>query len=71
VPLLAKSLGTEIINCLNINSATLEVRELDFVDDSILSYNMRQAAEFWQVPRDVIPKRKRIKKETLKSVPLC
>ena len=61
VPILAKSLGTEIIKCLNINLSTLKIRELDLVDDSILSYNMGQAAEFWQVPNDVIPKRKRVK----------
>ena len=61
VPLLAKSLGTEIIKCLNIEFSALEIRELDSIDNSILSYNMRQAAAFWQVPNDVIPKRKRTK----------
>ena len=61
IPLFAKSLGTEITKCLNINLSTLEIRELDFIDDSILSYNMGQASEFWQVPNDVIPKRKRTK----------
>lgn len=61
VPILAKSLGTEIINCLNIDLSSLEIRKLDLVEDEILSYNMKQAAEFWQVSNDVIPKRKRIK----------
>ncbi|MGK7892853.1 MAG: DNA cytosine methyltransferase [Xenococcus sp. (in: cyanobacteria)] len=61
VPILAKSLGTEIINCLKINLSNLEIRQLDLVDDAILSYNMKQAAEFWQVPHDIIPKRKRVK----------
>lgn len=61
IPLLAKSLGTEIIKCLNIDSSTLEIEELDSIDDSILSYNMRQASLFWQVPNDLIPKRKRVK----------
>ena len=61
VPILAKSLGTEIIHCLNIDSSTLEIRELDSVDDALLSYKMKQAAEFWQVPHDIIPKRKRVK----------
>ena len=58
-PLLAKSLGKEIIKCLDINLSILEIRELDSIDDSILSYNMGQASEFWQVPNDVIPKRRR------------
>ncbi len=61
IPLLGKSLGTEIIKCLNIDYSTLEIRKLDAIDDSILSYNMGQAAEFWQVPSNVIPKRKKVK----------
>ncbi|MDJ0649058.1 MAG: DNA cytosine methyltransferase [Xenococcaceae cyanobacterium MO_188.B19] len=61
VPIFAKSLGTEIIKCLNIDLSQIEIRKLQLVDDSILSYNMRQASEFWQVPSDVIPKRKRVK----------
>ena len=60
VPLLAKSLGTEIIKCLDIDSSQLEIKKLPLTDDSILSYNMGQAAEFWQVPHDIIAKRKRI-----------
>ena len=60
IPLLAKSLGQEIIKCLDVDKSTLEIKELDVIDDSILSYNMRQASEFWQVPNDVIPKRKRL-----------
>ncbi len=62
IPLLGKSLGTEIIKCLNIDNSTLEIRELDLIDDSILSYNMGQASDFWQVPNNVIPKRKKVKK---------
>ena len=60
VPLLAKSLGTEIIKCLGINLSQIEIRKLPLTDDSILSYNMGQAAELWQVPNNVIAKRKRI-----------
>lgn len=60
VPLLAKSLGREIIKCLDIDSSQIEIRKLPLTDDSILSYNMGQAAEFWQVSHDVIAKRKRI-----------
>ncbi len=62
IPLLGKSLGTEIIKCLNIDNSTLEIRELDLIDDSILSHNMGQASDFWQVPNNVIPKRKKVKK---------
>lgn len=60
VPLLAKSLGTEIIKCLDIDSCSIKTKKLPLIDDSILNYNMAQAAEFWQVPNDVIAKRKRI-----------
>ena len=61
VPLLAKSLGTEIIKCLDIDISTVEINKLDLVDDEILRYNMKQAALFWQVPTDVIPQRQRVK----------
>ncbi|MDJ0632725.1 MAG: DNA cytosine methyltransferase [Xenococcaceae cyanobacterium MO_188.B29] len=61
IPLLAKSLGAEIIKCLNIDLSTLKIEELDSIDDSLLSYNMRQASLFWQVSDDVIPKRRRVK----------
>ena len=66
VPLLAKSIGTEIINCLDIDKSTLKIRELNLVDDSILSFKMRQASNFWQVPHNVIPQRNR----TIRSVRL-
>ena len=61
IPQLSKSLGTEIIKCLSIDLSALKIRELDLIDDAILSYNMGQASEFWQVPNDVIPKRRRTK----------
>ena len=61
VPLLAKSIGTEIIKCLDIDKSTLETRELNSVDDAILSFKMRRASNFWQVPHNVIPQRNRTK----------
>ena len=61
VPILAKALGTEIIKCLNMDKSNLEIKKLDAVDDLILNYKMKQASDFWHVPEDVIPKRKRIK----------
>ena len=60
IPLIAKSLGTEVIKGLEVDLSSIKVRKLEQVDDSILSYNMGQASEFWQVPYDVIPKRKRV-----------
>jgi DNA (cytosine-5)-methyltransferase 1 len=61
VPMLAKSIGTEIINCLNIDKSTLEIKQLELIDDSILSFKMRRASKFWQVPHNVIPQRNRTK----------
>ena len=54
IPMLAKSLGEEIIDCLKIEISVLEI------DYPLLSYNMGQASDYWQVPHNVIPKRKRI-----------
>lgn len=62
IPLLAKQLGTEIINCLEVDLTSLEIKKLPTIDSSILSYKMTQAANFWQVDRDVIPKRKKMDK---------
>ena len=59
IPVLAKSLGLEIIKCLNIDTKQLEIRELPEVDSAYLTFNMRQASEYWNLPTDVIPKRKR------------
>lgn len=61
IPLFAKSLGKEITQCLDIKLSSSNIRELDSIDDALLSYNMEKASEFWQVPSDVIPKRKRTK----------
>jgi DNA (cytosine-5)-methyltransferase 1 len=60
IPILAKSIGTEIIKCLDIDLSSIKIRHLERVDDLILNYNMGQASEFWQVPNDIIPKRKKL-----------
>jgi DNA (cytosine-5)-methyltransferase 1 len=60
VPLLAKALGDEIIECLPWDLSSIEIRTIPQVDDSLLRYNMAQAAAFWNVSNDVIPKRKRL-----------
>ncbi|MGF1541604.1 MAG: DNA cytosine methyltransferase [Pleurocapsa sp.] len=61
IPLMAKSLGMSIINCLNVNLSSLEIRKLETIDDSILHYNLKLASDYWQVSQDVIPKRNRLK----------
>ncbi|MGK7931583.1 MAG: DNA cytosine methyltransferase [Microcystaceae cyanobacterium] len=63
IPLLAKRLGDEIINALDIDINTLDSLKLDPVDNIYLSYNMGQASAYWDVPPDTIPKRKRLKKD--------
>ncbi len=60
IPMLSKALGDKIMECLNIDATSLEIRELPEVDSQYLTYNMGQASDYWQVPNDVIPKRKRI-----------
>lgn len=48
IPMLAKSLGTEIINSLDIDLSAIKTRQLQQVDDSVLKYNIKQATSFWQ-----------------------
>ena len=57
IPMLAKSLGEEIIDCLKLEISGLEI------DYKLLSYNMGQASDYWQVPDNVIPKRKKVSKD--------
>lgn len=52
IPFLSKSLGEQVINALNIDSGQLEIMELEWVDRICLSYNMKQASEYWHVPKD-------------------
>ena len=59
IPLLAKHLGTEIIRHLDVDLSALEIRKLPLIDRSLLGYKMNQAANFWQVDSDIIPKRKK------------
>jgi DNA (cytosine-5)-methyltransferase 1 len=62
IPMLAKSLGEEMIDCLQVDREQLEIRVLE-IDYQLLSYNMGQASNYWQVPHNVIPKRKRLGKD--------
>ena len=59
IPLLAKHLGSEIISHLDIDPNSLTTKKLKQIDNSILSYKMEQAAAYWQVDSEVIPKRKK------------
>ncbi len=61
IPLFAKLLGAEILNQLDIEPSTLDILTLDAMERAYLSYNMGQAAAYWGVPSDIIPKRKRLK----------
>jgi DNA (cytosine-5)-methyltransferase 1 len=61
IPLLAKVLGDEIIKGLEIDVSQLDIFTLDPIDRSYLSYNMTQASAYWNVPSDIIPKRKRLR----------
>ena len=61
IPFFAKVLGDEIIKGLEIDISQLDTLTLDPIDRSCLSYNMTQASAYWNVPSDVIPKRKRLR----------
>ncbi|MCI5209727.1 MAG: DNA cytosine methyltransferase [Candidatus Electrothrix sp. ATG2] len=63
IPFLAKSLGSQIVAAMNIPINELQAYELDHIKEELLGFNMGQASEFWGVPHDVIPKRKRLVKD--------
>ncbi len=58
-PIFAKSIADEIMKRLELNSSALPTRVLENQDASLLSCKMSQASEYWGVPDNVIPKRKR------------
>lgn len=60
IPLLSQTLGQEILRSLGIDVSLLEIRTLESPDRKYLSYNMAQASEYWNIPVDVIPQRKRL-----------
>ena len=59
IPLLAKHLGSKIIDQLDVDLASLPIYKLEPMDDALLSYRMDQAARFWHVDDEIIPKRTR------------
>lgn len=61
IPFLAKSLGCEIIKAMQLNPQALKTDILSQQDEKILHYNMMQASKYWDIPDNVIPKRKRLR----------
>ena len=57
-PPLAKRVGDEIVKSLGANPEKLKSREISTLDTDLLTYNMAQASRHWDVPDDVIPKRR-------------
>jgi DNA (cytosine-5)-methyltransferase 1 len=67
IPFLAKSLGDQIIQAMNIEADKLDIYEINNDQYELLNFNMEKASKYWDVPDDVIPKRKtpQPKKENL------
>jgi len=59
IPFLSKSLGEQVIKAMELDSKEFETYILDQQDDQWLNYNMGQASSYWNIPDDVIKKRKR------------
>lgn len=60
IPFLAKSLGEKVVKAMELKKSNFETYSLGHQDETILSYNMGQASQYWSVSDDVIPKRKRL-----------
>ena len=58
-PALAKRVGDEIAKSLGTNSEKIKSREISELDMDLLTCNMAQASRYWDVPDNVIPKRRR------------
>ena len=58
-PMLAKRLGDEIVKSMGLTQSDLKTRQLQSMDESLLTFNMSQSARYWNVSNDVIPKRRR------------
>lgn len=65
IPMFSKAIGDQIIKALNVDTSKLNRMNLSSINRSLLSYNMGQASEYWDVPNDVIAKRKRLDKEVV------
>jgi DNA (cytosine-5)-methyltransferase 1 len=62
IPFLSKSLGSQVIKAMNLDPREFETYVLNRQDEDLLNYNMGQASKYWDIPDDVIPKRKRLDK---------
>lgn len=60
IPMLAKELGSSVIDALKVDVSAVEKRVLPPVDSSLLSFTMSQASVYWGIKDDVIAKRKRL-----------
>ena len=63
IPFLAKSLGDQIIQAMNIEADKLDIYEINNEQYELLNFNMEKASKYWNVADDVIAKRKRLKPE--------
>lgn len=62
IPFLSKSLGEQIIKAMGVDTGDFETYILSPQNEEILNYNMLQASNYWNIPDNVIPKRKRLTK---------
>lgn len=60
IPFLSKYLGEQIIGAMEINADDLETYILTKEDEALLNYNMGKASKYWDIPNDIIPKRKKL-----------
>ncbi|MFN7568294.1 MAG: DNA cytosine methyltransferase, partial [Microcystis sp.] len=68
IPLLSKELGSSVMRAMNINTANLRRVILERMPEDVLLYNMSQSSNYWGIPDDVIPKRKRGVPQRLVSI---
>jgi DNA (cytosine-5)-methyltransferase 1 len=59
IPILAKQIGDEIIQSMEINTSRLKIKEIQPPNELILSYKMGEACKYWQISPDTIPKRRK------------
>jgi len=63
IPFLAKQLGDQIMTAMKIDQNQLVSQEIILPSANLLNSKMAQAAEYWSVPGDTIPKRRRIRED--------
>lgn len=62
IPFLSKSLGSQVIKAMDLDKINFEAHILSSQDEELLSFNMGQASKYWNIPDNVIPKRKRLER---------